>query len=354
MSRTQYSISTKSAIQPRIDAIYRELGADAFAVAISNPGATGVELRAAFKDIKGRPSLDRSVALTKELASLVAQSRRARKNVPFDRAARAPVMLLNQLHSSREEALIAKVRAFFKISYLGGACSLDLSVAGEERWNVALTSDPAAVKMTAETYKDASDRYKGAWSRAAKTAINVNVVLPRAWMRRVYNRGLQIVGGLLTLDAQPLDCKEPGVEVFAAKWAEQGRGKTVKVQNGFIARSGSLSFHGATYRSALTGLRRKMELSESPDAASARAEKAVNAFCKRWAKADFLVSVDDARETGACEFGIKSWCLANELPYDLGRAHISDVIAAYRKAPLPEARLAILHAARASTAAQAA
>lgn len=242
------------------------------------------------------------------------------------------------------ERLESRIRKSVHQAYK--ASMLDLSVAGEETWSILTTTFPERVTAKAETYKDWNDRYSGRKSRYAKTAINVGITVPHRYLSRVVKRGLAVVDGMMTLDAQPMDCKEPGIEVFRARWVEQGVGKTLKTIDGFIARTTDrrMAFHGKTYGSALTGLRRKQHLAEQPESAADRAEKIIKAFVSRWKGKDFEVSVQDAKDTGSCDYGIRSWCHAHDLPYSEGKAHISAVIEAYRKSPLPEARRAILHA----------
>lgn len=54
----------------------------------------------------------------------------------------------------------------------------------------------------------------------------------------------------------------------------------------------------------------------------------------------------DARAIGACEYGIRSWCARTGISYEAGQATVAEVYAAYQASPAPEARFAILHAAR--------
>lgn len=245
---------------------------------------------------------------------------------------------------SMNQRLEARIRRAVIAAY--NASALDLSVAGDEDWTVIATTHPGEVGVTAGTYKDWGDRYSGSKSRYAKTAIKVEVTVPHGYLSRVISRNLAVVDGMMTIDAQPMDCREPGIEVYRARWISQGIGKSIHVHEGFIARTSdhALGFHGKTYASALTGLRRKQTLAEHPDTAAERSDQAIKAFARRWSDKDFLVSVQDAKDTGSCDYGIRSWCHANALPYDAGEVHISAVVEAYRKMPLPEARRAILHA----------
>lgn len=223
--------------------------------------------------------------------------------------------------------------------------ALDLHVSGSESYSVTLTTDPRAVTAVAETDRDWDNRYRGAYKGFAKTKLDCAITVPRAWLSRVYRRGLATAGGMLTLDAQALDCREPGTEVYAATWARQGRGKSLVVVTGYIARSRGAEYHGASYLTAVAGLRRKLR---TPAEAAESAARTVAAFAARWSTSTLLCSVADARAIGACEYGIRSWCHAVGLSaeLDLGYATAAQLAAGYQLRPLPEVRQTILYAAR--------
>ena len=54
------------------------------------------------------------------------------------------------------------------------------------------------------------------------------------------------------------------------------------------------------------------------------------------------VSVADAAASGACDYGIRSWCAAVGLDYEAGSAQLSEVYAAYQRQPRAEAHAVIL------------
>lgn len=235
--------------------------------------------------------------------------------------------------------------------------NVDLSVAGDETYDVVLTRDPTKVRAGASTWKDFSDQYRGAYKGWAKTAMRFTAIVPHDWLTRVWRRNLEETGGLITLDAQELDCRIEGVEVFAATWMRQGRGKSVVLETGFIARTDDeqVSCHGATYSSALAGLARKRRLAIV--GAGEVAREAVERFAERWAKrSDLVATLADAEAIGACSYGIQSWCHASGLSAQLevGRATVAELAQAYRVRPLPEVRSTILFASRRSEVALAA
>jgi hypothetical protein len=59
------------------------------------------------------------------------------------------------------------------------------------------------------------------------------------------------------------------------------------------------------------------------------------------------VSVEDARDTGACEYGIQSWCHAVGIDLQAGSVPLSRVLTGFRIQPLVEVRRTVLHAIKA-------
>ena len=201
-------------------------------------------------------------------------------------------------------------------------------------WSVKLTQDPTRVDVYQHGYYTGEKH--GKWSvKATDTTITV----PADWRMRVQRKGLDIVDGLMTLDAAPLEAA--GCELFAATWARRTGAKNVKVDKGYIARAGELTYHAATADQALSGLakkRRELALIVRLDAADwgALIEKIGHV----------QVRVGDARAVGACEYGIMSWCAAVGLDYAAGQAPLADVYAAYQREPRPEARATLIRVLR--------
>ncbi len=225
---------------------------------------------------------------------------------------------------------------------------LDLAVSGSWSCQVILTSDPAKVSMSTITYADWENTYRGAYKSYPKTGIKINIVVPKGWLFRVAGKNLQAIDGLFTLDAPKLYWQNSNSEVFAARWVEQSRGKNVKVVSGFIAvtKDRALAFHGATKESAIRGLMKKIRIASDPDFPIKLMKESIDRFCKRHENSNFSVAVNDARESGACDYGIRSWCERVAIAFERGAVPVNEVLDAYRQVPLPEVRRAILYAAR--------
>ena len=172
------------------------------------------------------------------------------------------------------------------------------------------------------------------------------ITVPRDWRLRVARKGLATLGAMMTLDAHPL-ISDGDVQLYAATWARQGRGFEVKVDRGYIAMLGREHFHADTAQAASKGVQRKVKAAGAParQVVSAYA-LTVDAFVKRYAGRNLNVSVSDAEESGACDFGIRSWCEFVGLDYDKGDAHLEQVLQGFQARPQEEVRRAILYAVR--------
>jgi hypothetical protein len=201
-------------------------------------------------------------------------------------------------------------------------------------WFVNLTTDPAAVGIKTNAYY--TGEKAGKWSIQAT---DTKITVPADWRVRVQRKGLAVVDGLMTLDAAAMEAN--GCELFAATWARRTGAKNVTVDKGYIARADGVSYHGATADQALSGLakkRRELALSIRLDAADLGDLVAKLASVR--------VSVGDARATGACVYGIRSWCAAVGLDFQAGSATLAEVYAAYQREPRPEARATLLRVLR--------
>ena len=264
---------------------------------------------------------------------------------PFSAATRGrpPVRLDPRPMEERLKARVAgAVATFFAAGYR-------FDVAGPA--DVEITKDPAKVGVRQSGYLD-WDFYSRA-TKYPKQIVVTTITVPNAWRIRVLARGLALVGGLLTLDAQRLEGAPDGVELYAASWLEQGRGYAVRKVDGFIAREvlpeaqvqAAAVFHAKSLDKAVKGLLRKIGAAIADrEIRDLLARHGIDTVVSR--HPDLVVTLQDARVTGSCEFGIRSWCNRTGLPYEAGMAPLGDVYAAYKTQPLPEARVAILHALR--------
>lgn len=185
-------------------------------------------------------------------------------------------------------------------------------------------------------------RFKG-W-RAAEDHHHLHV--PSDWRVRVERRGLAIVDGMMTLDAHALEPLD-GVAVFAATWARQARGFAVAVDRGYIARVGNTHYHARSIEAAIAGVRRKQRVATGETVARRSSYSlTIDEFVRRYLRYDITVTLDDARETGSCEFGIRSWCDAVGLDYEAAEAPMAAVLAGFRRMPMIEVRRAVMHAVR--------
>lgn len=215
--------------------------------------------------------------------------------------------------------------------------------------NVSITRDPSDVGVQQPARLDYSyygKSYPGA-VRPPKKIVDTTITIPAAWRLRVQRRGLAEVDGLITLDAQQLEGTQADFEVFAATWLQQGRGYTVSDVRGYIARhikSGE-TYHGKTAEQALRGVHRKLGTRK----ANAKLQNLLDKHGLDQIVTnhpDLDVTLNDARNAGACEYGIKAWCERCDLHYEDGSATLAEVYESYQQHPVPPARAAILNALR--------
>lgn len=247
-------------------------------------------------------------------------------------AGRKPVLLPQGTPAARLEVLRkSAVRIAFRENY---------RVATHGSRDVVLTTDPAQVG-TRQDERDDWNVYAKSYKHGPARVQDTAITAPADWRIRVQRRGLEVIDGMMTLDAAPLEGAPEGVELFAAKWIVQGRGTSVWTMRGYIARCDEHTYHGESAQKALAGLKRKLAAAEWAATLQTADLSALVAKAR-----GALVRVADARAIGACEYGIKSWCNSVGIDYETGHAPIAEVYAAYQQEPRPEARAAILHALR--------
>ena len=121
----------------------------------------------------------------------------------------------------------------------------------------------------------------------------------------------------------------------------------MKVDNGYIATLGNEHFHAESAQAAIKGVRRKVRSAAVPiQAAVSPYALTVDAFVKRYERQKFTVSVRDAQDSGACDFGIRSWCAVVGLDYEAGEAPLEAILRGFELRPQEEVRRAVLHAAQ--------
>jgi len=150
--------------------------------------------------------------------------------------------------------------------------------------------------------------------------------VPATWPETVAAHDLEVVDGMLTLDAEPVQGHGP--ELYRAVWAEQARGFDLNAVRGYIARQDGRAYHAPSARAALDGLARK--LGRKP--ARRKGTPDLDRLARR--HGDLPVTFAD-REGLACVSGSRSWCHAVGIDPD-GVATVADLVRGYKLRPLPE------------------
>ena len=239
--------------------------------------------------------------------------------------------LEQRLHARTERGVLEALRTHYRQDKAGTT-------------KVALTREPDEVGVEQTTHRDFD--YYSSSTPWAKQITHTKITVSHGWLIRVAKAGLTRAGGLLTLDAQSIETTPEGITLYAATWLEQSRGYTLRAVSGVIAMDDNgQHYHSADRKTALRGLRRKRNAvaadQKAVDVLQSHGIDAVAASCP-----DLLVRLSDARATGACEDGIRSWCCANGLDYERGQATLAEVYAAYRQDSQPEARAVLLRVIR--------
>ena len=208
---------------------------------------------------------------------------------------------------------------------------------------VRTTTDPARLGLVVSF--DLCCPYSGGYKSWTAKAYARFITVPHQWLSRVHKRGLDALGGMMTLDAAPVDTTERGLAVYAAAWLQQGRGYECQTVHGYIAvdLSGN-SYHGKNVKAAIAGLRRK---TATPAERHARSLAYIKGRMKKATQlcAGRTFTLADAKALGFCDYGIRSWCHRVGIDPD-GQATIEQIIAGYKSAPVAEARQFILHYCR--------
>jgi hypothetical protein len=150
------------------------------------------------------------------------------------------------------------------------------------------------------------------------------------WIETVYDLDLAVVDGMFTLCAKPV--RGHGPELFAAKWVEQGRGTSLNLGCGYIARVTveglTYTYHANSARAALDGVQRKAKLKPARRKGNIDLDKLVRRH------GDVPVYWQDARDCELCAPGIRNWCEA--VGCSCEQSTVAEVIAGYKLRPLPE------------------
>ncbi len=278
------------------------------------------------------------VAPRRALAQAVLDRRATIDNVRRSRAARRQLntqpALAQRLRTYKASKIFPVAKSLFRHGAAGGGTF--------RLWFVEKSSE-VSYKVDIGSNRDT---YGGSFKGWSATEDHHRIWVPRDWAARVLAHGLADLDGMMTLDAHRLMSAD-GIMLYAATWAAQSRGYGVTTHRGFIAVSGGLSFHADSAEHAVAGIRRKVTAAGRPPRERlSPLDIDINAFVQRYQRYDVMVELDDARESGSCEYGIRSWCEAVGLDYDEGEAPLADILTAFQARPQVEVRRAVLHAIR--------
>ncbi|WP_031403799.1 hypothetical protein [Thiomonas sp. FB-Cd] len=278
------------------------------------------------------------VAPRRETAQTLLERRATIDNVRRSRAARrqpsTQPALAQRLRTYKASKIFPVAKSLFRHGAAGGGTF--------KLWFVERSSE-VSYKVDIGSNRDT---YRGSFKGWSATEDHHRIWVPRDWAARVLAHGLADLDGMMTLDAHRLMSPD-GIMLYAATWAAQSRGYSVTTHRGFIAVSGGLSFHADSAEQAVAGIRRKVTAAGRPPRQRVSPlDIDIGAFVQRYRRYDVTVDLDDARESGSCEYGIRSWCEAVGLDYDEGEAPLADILTAFQGRPQVEVRLAVLHAIR--------
>jgi hypothetical protein len=183
--------------------------------------------------------------------------------------------------AKRESKIIEKTKESFRPHYK----AMDFRTAAQGSTWAIKVGEPS---ISSDTDEGWIDYKRHGWRRGIKSQ-KIVITIPLRWDSRVADRGLAVVDGLLTLDADSIKAAPDGVELYRAVWARQGRGLAIDRERGVIARH---TESGTTYHShdddpkkAIAGLKRKMTAQGVPsDVRRARSQAAATTRAARRAE----------------------------------------------------------------------
>lgn len=278
------------------------------------------------KTVDGRSGLDYKRQVIKEVSDLIATRRRALKR--FRRA-------------EKSQDIHERLAAFKKQARLFAVESAQI------RYGDHLLIRNGVPDVSRHDIDDWN--YYSKRTKYAKQITTTTLTFHPDWRQQMRQTGMPsgVIDGLLTLSAEHLPSDEPSVGLFKATWVEQGAGYHLKAVTGFIATSDGLYHHGLSAEQARRGLARKVSahLAEN-EIRSIVHDVSMDAFLARYQHATFWVSLNDARASGSCETGIKSWCMTAGIDIRRQRVPVQELLTAYKLHPRSEVRAAVVFAAR--------
>lgn len=242
-------------------------------MAILGGAATGSDAQirdavvAAWRDVAGgrlassaREALEATVA---DALAYRAAAARLRSDRAAVRAALVPV--------GRDERFRRDAAGRARSAWRNAGLPLPHSRWCAPQWVVATDAPDGEATASVATERGWVD-YSSRERHEALVTATIAMRLPRCWRTRVSERELAVIDGLLTLDARPVEGAPAGTELYSATWVRTGRGHSVVVARGFVARRAQTAVHGSTARGALATLRQRT--GEADADLSAQAAKA--------------------------------------------------------------------------------
>lgn len=235
------------------------------------------------------------------------------------------------------------------VEYIG-EYGMDLGKANSVRCYV---NDAPGGKIEAKTENSKNWDYYAKSCKFPKIEHDVLITVDPDWDKQVKNRGLEFLGGMLTLGAKPahkgrnrtaLELAETfDIELFEAVWMRKGRGFQVTTETGFIAvKRTSLglipttAYHGESAMAAVKGSHRKFQnIDDLP-------------LELRDVPVDAVATWADAEAVGACGPGVKNWCNGVGIDHTAESVPLLEVVRGYYRSPASEAKAIILRVLKAS------
>lgn len=280
-------------------------------------------------------SLASSLEQVENLSYLIREARRAAREY---RNSKGHVVYRNHgPYTPPSISILQRLRDRIKI-VVENRVRLETKTPERDNLYVEVTHDPNAIGM--ELHFETVWPYSGSKNWPAKQYTRV-VKVPHRYLSRVFRKKLDVVGGLVTLDAALVDSPDPDVVLYAATWLTEGRGFKCHTTNGFIAFCRGENFHGKTITSTVRGVRNKL-MSDTERESRSRARFETSLKNIEAASNGTRYRMCHAEKLGFCEYGIRSWC--NRVGLDpRASATMKEIIRGYREAPLTEVRKFILY-----------
>lgn len=257
---------------------------------------------------------------------------------------------LNTKHAQVQPVLLPQGTPTQRLAYARKAAvtnalkeCLRTGAAGGTRITVELVKSAQLVRYKSSTSEN-RDTYAGAYKGWAATEDHHHVAVPEDWRIRVLGKGLANAGGMLTLDAHQLT-SHGEIELFEAIWVRQGRGYSGITHRGVIAQLHDEVFHGENVEAAISGVNRKFNAAGNLRSAQPY-NLSIAQFVERYSKYTHEVSITDARDTGACEYGILSWCNTVGIDPADHAVPMGRILEAFQHSPWLEVRRTVVQAVK--------